>query len=283
MRSATSCGVEAAPSRGTGALGFANSVVAADTGNAVFTAPADAPAVAARPAPRWPDGQIRLGPEPGETGYWGVASVPGLFEDTGAEIPMNDDAILLDLADADRVAPFHPWAKALYERRQRRLLADDPLTQCLPPGGPRQFHTPYGIQFIEQREIDRILVLLGGGNRNWHSIQTDGRPVVQPATVVPTYYGTAVGRWEGDTLVVESVGFNERFWFTRGGLPHTEVLRLTERFTRTDFMTLEYEVTVDDPRAYTRPWTGGWTIEWVPDREIQEYFCEEKAEDTFVR
>ena len=126
-------------------------------------------------------------------------------------------------------------------------------------------------------------MLLGGGNRNWHSIQTDGRPVVQPATVVPTYYGTAVGRWEGDTLVVESVGFNERFWFTRGGLPHTEVLRLTERFTRTDFMTLEYEVTVDDPRAYTRPWTGGWTIEWVPDREIQEYFCEEKAEDTFVR
>ena len=275
--------VEAAPSRGTGALGFANSVVAADTGNAVFTAPADAPAAAARPVPRWPDGQIRLGPEPGETGYWGVASVPGLVEDTGAEIPMNDDAILLDLADADRVAPFHPWAKALYERRQRRLLADDPLTQCLPPGGPRQFHTPYGIQFIEQREIDRILVLLGGGNRNWHSIQTDGRPVVQPATVVPTYYGTAVGRWEGDTLVVESVGFNERFWFTRGGLPHTEVLRLTERFTRTDFMTLEYEVTVDDPRAYTRPWTGGWTIEWVPDREIQEYFCEEKAEDTFVR
>jgi hypothetical protein len=125
--------------------------------------------------------------------------------------------------------------------------------------------------------------LLGGGNRNWHDIRLDGRPQVQADEAVRAYYGTAVGRWDGDTLVVDSVGFNERFWFSRGGLPHTEELHLTERFSRTDYNTLEYEVTVDDPRTYTRPWTGRWTIQWVPDREIQEYFCEEKAEETFVR
>jgi hypothetical protein len=92
-----------------------------------------------------------------------------------------------------------------------------------------------------------------------------------------------VGRWEGDTLLVDSVGYNERFWFTNGGLPHTEALRLTERFTRIDLNTLRYEVTVDDPRAYTRPWTGGWSIQWVPGQDIEEFFCEENAESTFRR
>ena len=89
---------------------------------------------------------------------------------------MNDDGLLLNLADADRVAPFQPWAKAVYEYRQRNLLKDDPLARCLPPGGPRQFQTPNGFQFIEQRELGRILVLLGGGDRNWRVIYTDGRP-----------------------------------------------------------------------------------------------------------
>jgi len=275
--------VNAAPSRRPAALGFANAIVRSDSGQAVFTPPDDAPVAASAAAPRWPDGQVRLGPERGEKGYWGQASVVGRFEDTGEEIVMNDDAILMDLSDADRVAPFRPWSKALYERRQRRLLQDDPMTQYSPPGGPRQYHSPVGFQFIEQREVDRILVLLGGGNRNWHDIRLDGRPQVQADEAVRAYYGTAVGRWDGDTLVVDSVGFNERFWFSRGGLPHTEELHLTERFSRTDYNTLEYEVTVDDPRTYTRPWTGRWTIQWVPDREIQEYFCEEKAEETFVR
>jgi hypothetical protein len=76
------------------------------------------------------------------------------------------------------------------------------------------------------------------------------------------------------------VGFNEHFWFANGGLPHTEALHLTERFTRPDLNTLKYEVTVDDPRTYTRPWTGGWNMQWVSNEEIQEYFCEENVEAT---
>jgi hypothetical protein len=188
------------------------------------------------------------------------------------------------LSDVDRVAPFQPWSRALYLRRQRNLLADDPAGRCLPAGGPRQFQTPNGVQFVEQRELGRILVLSGGGNRNWRVIATDGRPQGQPAEVVLSYYGNSVGKWESkDTLVVDSIGFNERFWFTNGGLPHTEALHLIERFTRTDLNMLKYEVTVDDQHTYTRPWTSGFTLSWVNDQDIQEYFCEENAESTFAR
>jgi hypothetical protein len=188
---------------------------------------------------------------------------------------MNDEGLLQNLADADRVAPMQPWAKAVYLHRQRTLLEDDPIGSCMPPGGPRQFQMSNGVQFLEQRELGRILVLMGGGNRNWRVIYTDGRPQGQTAEVVLTYYGTSVGRWEKDTLVVDSIGYNERFWFTNGGLPHTEALRLTERFSRPDLNTLRYQVTVDDPRTYRRPWTGGWTLQWVAGEDIEEYFCEE--------
>lgn len=227
------------------------------------------------PAPRWPDGQVRLGPPAGAKGYWGVASARALVERSGANVTMNERGLLGNLADADRVAPFLPWSKALYLYRQRTRLMDDPIARCIPPGGPRQFLTPDGFQFVEQRELGRILVLHGGGNRNWRVIYTDGRPLGQPAEAVPSYYGYSVGRWEKDTLVVDSVGYNERFWLTPGGLPHTEALHLVERFTRSDLNTLRYDVTVDDPRTYTRPWSGGWTVQWVADRDIQEYFCEE--------
>jgi hypothetical protein len=247
------------------------------------TTPGPAPTAASSPAPRWPDGQVRLGPPPGEIGYWGPASAAGLVERSSTPIPMDQDGLLTDLGFIDLVAPFRPWSRALYEHRQRTYLADDPLARCIPPGGPRQFQRPNGFQFVEQRELGRILVLLGGGNRNWRVIYTDGRPSGHPDEVVLAYYGTSVGQWEGDTLVVDSVGYNESFWFTNGGLPHTEALHLVERFTRTSLETLEYEVTVDDPRAYTRSWTSGWAVRWVPGAEIQESFCEEGSEATFRR
>src|SRR4030095_9614639 len=102
------------------------------------------------------------------------------------------------------------------------------------------------------------------GNRNWRVIYTDGRPQGQAAEVVLTYYGSSVGRWGKDTLIVDSIGYNERFWFTSGGLPHTEALHLTERFSRPDLTTLKYEVTVDDPQTYTRPWRRGWATPGGP-------------------
>jgi hypothetical protein len=274
--------VEGIPARSSGRCALATSVVLMRTGAKVFAASGKILARVSQPAPRWPDGHVRLGPAPGKKGYWGAPSAAALVE-TGMAVPMNRDGLLVNLADADKVAPLQPWAKAVYEYRQRTLLKDDPYSRCLPPGGPRQFQTPNGFQFIEQPELGRILVLLGGGDRNWRVIYTDGRPQGQGDDLVLTYYGTSVGHWEKDTLVVDSVGFNERFWMSNGGLPHTEALHLTERFSRPDLNTLKYEVTINDPRTYTRPWSGGWTVQWVADQEIQEYFCEENAESTFVR
>ncbi len=231
-----------------------------------------------RETPRWPDGQPRLGPVPGETGYWGNPTATALVE-VGADVEVSPDGILADLGDAPAVAPFQDWALALYEARQRDFLGSDPsFLRCIPPGGPRQFQLPYGVQFVEQRDRERIFVLVGSGNRNWHFIYTDGRVQVGQITGDddnPLYYGRSVGAWEGDTLVVDTRGFNEDFWFSNGGLPHTERLHLIQRITRVDFDTLRYEVTIDDAGAYTRPWTAGWNLEWIAGRELPVYFCQD--------
>ena len=275
--------VDGSPARGDNYQALAKTVVLTSTQKRLFAPAARPVAAPSAVTPKWPDGQVRLGPSPGKKGYWGAPSSKVMVENKGAKIPMNDDGLLLNLADADRVAPFQPWAKALYLNRQRALLKDDPLARCIPQGGPRQFQLPNGFQFIEQREIGRILILLGGGDRNWRIVYTDGRPAVPAAEAVLTYYGTSTGKWDKDTLVVDSAGYSERFWMASGGLPHTEALHLTERFSRPNHDTLKYEVTVDDPRTYTRPWTAGWTIQWVPDKDIEEYFCEDNAEQTFIR
>jgi hypothetical protein len=226
------------------------------------------------PAPRFGDGQIRLDRAPGERGYWGPAGTSSLIE-RGATIPMNADGLLANIDDADDVAPFQPWALALYKHRQQNGLQDDPVRACLSPGTPRHLHYPGGFRIVQDRNFNRVYILFGGGNRNWRVIFLDGREAPNPEEVVGSFFGYSVGQWEGDTLVVRSSGFNTRFWFSNGGLPHTEALRLTERFSRPDFNTLKYEVTIDDPLTYTRPWTSEWTVQWVRNADIEEQFCED--------
>jgi hypothetical protein len=268
--------VDGSPARGPNRQALARSIVHKTSGKRLFEVASARSTNTGRaaPTPRWPDGHVRLGPAPGQNGYWAAVGPRALIDSTAGNVRVNDEGLLSNLTDADRIAPMLPWAKAVYLHRQRTLLKDDPIARCMPPGGPRQFQMANGVQLIEQPELGRLLVLMGGGNRNWRVIYTDGRPQGQAAEVVLTYYGTSVGRWEKDTLIVDSIGYNERFWFTNGGLPHTEALHLTERFSRPDLNTLKYEVTVDDPRTYTRPWTGGWTLQWVAG-DIEEYFCEE--------
>jgi hypothetical protein len=231
---------------------------------------------AAKAAPRWPDGHPRLGPAPGETGYWSYPSSASLME---TNVKTDSHGLLANLAEADKVAPFQQWARGLYLYRQRSLLKDDPMASCLPPGGPRQFQAPYGLTMLEQPDRKRIFVMSAGGNRNWRLIYLDGRELPQGEDVTPTYFGYSAGKWEGDTLVLQTVGFNERFWFSNGGLPHTETLKLAERLSRPDFDTLRYEVTVNDPGAYTRPWTTAWTLGWVAGEELPEYFCQDNDKD----
>jgi hypothetical protein len=228
---------------------------------------------AARPTPRYPDGLVRLDSAPGERGYWGRPSASSLIE-RSVEVAMDERGLLANIDDAARVAPFQPWALALYRHRQQNGLADDPVQACLPPAGPRHLHAPGGFRIIQDRNYERVYVMFGGGNRNWRLIHMDGRQPPNPDEVSGTYYGHSAGTWEGDTFIVESSGFNARFWFSNGGLPHTEALRLTERFSRPTYDTLKYEVTIDDPLSYTRPWTSEWTVEWL-DGDIEEQFCED--------
>jgi len=231
----------------------------------------------ARETPRWPDGKPRLGPPPGEKGYWGRPSATFLVE-TGVTVEANAHGLLRNIADAPKVAPFQDWARHLFEFRQRNMLKDDPMFLfCLPPGAVRQFQQPYGVQFMEDRVFERIFVLEGGGNKIWHFIYTDGRPQIGELTgndTNPLYYGNARGTWDGDTFVVDSKTFIDKFWFSNGGLPHTDLLHLVERFTRTDYNTLKYEVTIDDPGAYTRPWSATWNLQWVPE-DLPTYYCQD--------
>jgi Family of unknown function (DUF6152) len=235
--------------------------------------------VQTKPAPRWPDGHPRLGIAGNEKGYWASPSAASLVDSTAGNIRMDRNGLLANSDDASKVAPFQPWALGLYRYRQQTLLKDDPMLSCLPPGGPRLFQVAHGVQFLEQPERRRIFVMSGGGNRNWRLINLDGRALPQSEDVTPTYFGYSSGHWDGDTLVVESDAFVERFWFSNGGLPHTEALRLTERFSRPDFNTLKYEVRVDDPGTYTRPWSSTWTLRWVAEQDIQEYFCQDNSKD----
>jgi hypothetical protein len=232
------------------------------------------------PVPRWPDGKPRLGPPPGQKGYWGRPSATSLME-SGTKVETNAQGLLRNIADVDKVAPFQKWARDLYEYRQRNFLKDDPqFLYCKPPGAVREFQMPYGVQFFEDKNFGRIFVTEGGGDHVWHFIYTDGRPQTGDArgnADNPLYYGNARGNWEGDTLVVDTKTFNEKFWFSNGGLPHTEQLHLIERFTRTDFNTLKYEVTIDDPGAYTRRWTASWNLQWVPE-DLPTYYCQDNRQ-----
>jgi hypothetical protein len=230
-----------------------------------------------RPVPRGADGKPLLGVADATGGYWAYPTST-VLQQAGANVRMNGDGVLARIADAPRVAPFQPWALGLYQHRQERHLADDPgFLNCKNPGAVRQLQTPYGVQFIHDPERKRVFVLIGGGNRNYRIIYMDGRDQqgqVQGDDDNPLYYGRAVAHWENDTFVVNTTGFNEDFWFTNGGLPHTDQLSLVERFTRTDYHTLRYEVTVDDPGAYTKPWSSGWELKWV-EGELPVYFCQD--------
>jgi hypothetical protein len=254
-----------------------DSVTATATGRkvlyAVDTAPV--PPESPRPTPHGTDGHPLLG---GPDGYWGYPSSTALVQ-KGATVKMDGDGLLASLADAPKVAPFQPWALGVYQNRQQRQLRDDPMFQnCKPPGGVRYLQSPLGFQLVEDKVRQRIFVLIGSGNHNYRIVYLDGRAnvgQVRGDDDNPLYYGRGVGKWEGDTLVVETKGFNEDFWFTNGGLPHTNLLSLTERFSRPDFDTLHYEVRVDDPGAYTQPWTASWDLRWVGGEELPVYFCQE--------
>jgi hypothetical protein len=229
----------------------------------------------AAPTPRWPDGRVNLGVMPGEKGIWEGNAGATLATNPPGGLD-NPSMYLSSNLKIDQV-PWQPWARAVYDYRQAETTKDDPHVRCKASGGPRMYHTPYGSEFIDVPEEKKIYILGVGGPHSWRVVYMDGRP--HPKDLDPTFSGHAIGRWEGDTLVIDTVGFNEKFWLTREGIPHTSALHLIEKFTRVDHDTLRYEATIDDPGAYTATWTGGWYLQWRPSEEMYEYICQENNRD----
>ena len=262
--------IDGVPARDASRKIYGTSVLAG--ARKLFTLTARPALPVATPAPRWPsNGHPRLGPAPGERGYWEVIGTPQLRENVAGAVAMDAEGLLKNLNDADRVAPFQPWAKALYDYRQTNEL--EPHTRCKPSGFSREFMTPYGVEFVEMTELQRMYIFDIGGPHTFRTIYMDGRS--HPDNLVPSNYGHSIGWWEGDTFVVDSVGFNEDFWLDRRGLPHTEQLHTIERFTRTDKVTIDYKITIDDPGAYTKPYVGGFNLRYNENQELFEYVCQQ--------
>lgn len=212
-------------------------------------------AQAAPPTPRFEDGLVDFGGD----GIWLLPWITDF-----AETLVGRDDI-----------PFLPWTKAMYDYNESTHVAYDPEGFCLPPGGPRMFGTPYPTEIIQDRRNERIIVIFEGGAHVWREIHMDGRPLPDRSELNPTYFGYAVGHYEGDTLVVETTGFNEKTWLNFNGTMHTDELRTVERFTRPNHNTLHYEATITDYGAYTDPWTVAWDIPWSEGAELAEYICQE--------
>jgi len=206
------------------------------------------------PAPRSADGRALLwGATPDDKGVWTPQ-----FGITDPIKPIDE-------------LPLQPWARAQFVARQSAQL--EPHTRCKPSGSARQFLTPYGVEIVEIPNIERLYIFDIGGPHAFRTVYMDGRS--HPADLVPTYYGHSIGWWEGDSLVVDTTGYNEGFWMDRRGLPHTDRMHTVERLTRVDAETVRYEITVDDPGAYTAPWTTDFNLGWEEGTELYEYVCQE--------
>ncbi|HEX5227460.1 MAG TPA: hypothetical protein VFW44_07100 [Bryobacteraceae bacterium] len=169
---------------------------------------------------------------------------------------------------------IRPWAAALYKQRADDYRKDSDGIACLPPGPKAGIS---GLAFpMKIVETPNLVVVLYEYETIYRQIFTDGRAL--PADPNPTWMGYTIGHWEGDTLVATTAGFNDRTTLDLGGHPHTEALRVTERFHRRDTGHIDLEVTLDDPKAYTRSWTLPVELDLVPDGELIEYFCENERD-----
>jgi hypothetical protein len=239
-----------------------------------------------QPAPRLPDGTVNLGRVPGELGMWQlpyitnmgarniVVGAPAAIQrgERGGAAPEGQRGG----APTEPWVPFQRWAAAVYDYNSLNNSKYDPEGYCLPPGGPRLFATPYPMEIIQQPELKRIIIIFEGGTHVWREIHMDGRSHLKSEEIKgQTWLGDSVGHWEGDTLVVDVVGYNEGTWLDYFGHPHTDQMHIVEKFTRPNKGTLHYEATIDDPGAYTKPWTVAWDIPWNATGELQEYICQE--------
>jgi hypothetical protein len=174
-----------------------------------------------------------------------------------------------------------PWGKQKYDsakpsngpRSNSLKVTDDPvLKNCLPPGTPRIYLQPFPLQFVQAA---KEIIILYEYDHTVRQIFMDGRP--HPADITPTYMGHSIGTWEGDTLVVDTIGFNEKTWLDRDGHQHSGELHVVERFHRLDRDNMQIDITMEDPKALAKPWVAQLNLQLKPDWDIMELACTDNA------
>jgi len=225
--------------------------------------------------PRLPDGQPNLSApaprtaddRPDLSGIWAQC------ERGGTACP-SSERLFFDLAKHLKPSEVQmtPWAAAIQAQRERRGHVDDPFGYCLPPGVPRISFVLGGFKILPTPRVTAFLHETAAGLM-FRQIFTDGRRL--PAVTEPAWLGYSVGRWDGDTFVVETTGLKDGGWLdTEKGRPHSDALRVTERFRRIDVGHMELTITIDDPKAYLKPWTVMAMLNLQPDTELLESFCD---------
>jgi hypothetical protein len=198
------------------------------------------PSVPTGPAPRTSDGKVSL------EGVW----TPGLTFMAMGKVPLQD------------------WAQKVYDERRANLSKDDPEGSCLPAGVPRI--SPFPQKFVQKPDL--IVILDEGNIHSYRQIFLDGRG--HPKNMDPLWMGHSTGKWDGDTLVIDTVGLNDKTWINGQGIPHSDQLHVIERYSRPDLGHLEAEITMEDPKAFTAPHTFKRSYTLL-DGEILEYVCNE--------
>jgi hypothetical protein len=225
------------------------------------------------PTPRTADGKPDL------SGLWEVARTGTGQAIVGPDVaPLSRTSQFWNIgAGLDGDLPLRPWAKELRAKRVADHSKDNPDAHCLPIGLTQLHNHPQPRKIIQ---TPALIVMLYEANGGIRQIFMDGRPLPNNDPQ-PWWYGYSTGRWEGDTLVVETTGFRDDGWLDVNGAPLTEAAKMTERFRRVNFGNMEIEVTVDDPKAYTRPWTAKkMHHRLLPDEELIEFVCGENEQSS---
>ncbi len=207
------------------------------------------------PAPRLPNGKSDL------SGIWEPLS-PKYLRDLAADLKPGE-------------VPYQPWAKALVDSRADGSHArEESDANCLPQGIPKIAAAPAPWKIIQS---DWNIVILHEAFNLWRQVFLDGRQFAEDLN--PSWLGYSIGKWDGDTLVVDSKGFNGKTWLDQAGKPTTEALHVTERYRRKNFGTMEIQITIDDPKAYTKPWTVTEEFRLVLNTDLLEFICNENNRD----
>jgi hypothetical protein len=226
------------------------------------------------PAPR------TAGGKPDFSGIWLTGNpqcAQGINPETytcGLELPMGKEGINMGVSLTGGL-PYQPWLAALVKERTANHAKDDPHVRCLPDTFLRAYSLPHLLKFVQ---TPTLLVVLDEMNANYRQVFMDGRPL--PEDPLPSWQGYSTAKWEGDALVIDSIGFRDELWIDWNGSVITSGAKVQERIRRPDFGHLEIGVTVDDPKAYTKPWTVTLKQQIAVDTELVDEICLENEKSS---